>query len=114
MTPIGRWISAGASGGESAPRRCDLTDIELKPRPDGVIVVSEEFDVVVIGAGPAGEVAAGRLGEAGLRVAIVEEHLIGGEGSCCACLPSEALLRPAVVLAGVQRGPGAGEGVTGR
>jgi dihydrolipoamide dehydrogenase len=42
---------------------------------------AREFDVVVIGAGPAGEVAAGRLGQAGLSVAIVEDHLIGGECS---------------------------------
>jgi pyruvate/2-oxoglutarate dehydrogenase complex dihydrolipoamide dehydrogenase (E3) component len=57
-----------------------------------------EFDVIVIGAGPAGEVAAGRLGEAGLEVAIVEEHLVGGECSYYACMPSKALLRPGEMM----------------
>ena len=53
-----------------------------------------EFDVVVIGAGAAGEVAAGRLGEHGLSVAIVEHSLVGGDCSYYACMPSKALLRP--------------------
>ncbi|MDE3131820.1 MAG: NAD(P)/FAD-dependent oxidoreductase, partial [Acidobacteriota bacterium] len=74
----------------------------------------DEFDVVVIGAGPAGEVAAGRLGAAGLSVAIVEEHLVGGECSYYACMPSKALLRPAELLAEVARVPGAREAVSGR
>jgi pyruvate/2-oxoglutarate dehydrogenase complex dihydrolipoamide dehydrogenase (E3) component len=78
-----------------------------------VSVVTEEFDVVVIGAGPAGEVAAGRLGEAGLDVAIVEEHLVGGECSYYACMPSKALLRPGELLAELARVPGAREAVTG-
>src|ERR671937_3334386 len=82
------------------------TRTELSP-------VSEEFDAVVIGAGPAGEVAAVRLGEAGLSVAIVEEHLVGGECSYYACMPSKALLRPAELLAEVERVPGAREAVTG-
>ena len=73
----------------------------------------QSFDVVVIGAGPAGEVAAGRLADAGLEVAIVEEHLIGGECSFYACMPSKALLRPAEVLREVRRIPGAAEAVTG-
>jgi pyruvate/2-oxoglutarate dehydrogenase complex dihydrolipoamide dehydrogenase (E3) component len=72
-----------------------------------------EFDVVVLGAGPAGEVCAGRLGEAGLEVAIVEPHLIGGECSFYACMPSKGLLRPGELLAEVRRIPGVREAVTG-
>jgi pyruvate/2-oxoglutarate dehydrogenase complex dihydrolipoamide dehydrogenase (E3) component len=72
-----------------------------------------EFDVVVLGAGPAGEVAAGRLGDSGLEVAIVESHLIGGECSFYACMPSKALLRPGELLAEVRRIPGVREAVTG-
>jgi len=73
----------------------------------------QTFDVVVIGAGPAGEVVAGRLAENGLTVAMVEPELVGGECSFWACMPSKALLRPAEVLAEVRRVPGAAEAVTG-
>ncbi len=73
----------------------------------------QSFDVIVIGGGPAGEVAAGRLGGDGLEVALVERELVGGECSYWGCMPSKALLRPAEALAEVRRIPGAAEAVTG-
>ena len=65
-----------------------------------------EFDVVVIGAGAAGEVTAGRLGENGVSVAIVEQALVGGDCSFYACMPSKALLRPVELANEVRRVPG--------
>jgi dihydrolipoamide dehydrogenase len=73
----------------------------------------ESFDVVVIGAGPAGENAAGRCAAGGLRTAIVERELVGGECSYWGCIPSKTLLRPGEVLAAARRVPGAAEAVTG-
>lgn len=76
--------------------------------------MTQRFDVVVVGAGPAGEVAAGRLADAGRRVAIIESALVGGDCSFYACIPSKALLRPGEALAEIRRIPGAREAVTGQ
>ena len=75
--------------------------------------MTDTFDVIVIGAGPAGENAAGRCADGGLAVAIVERELVGGECSYWGCMPSKALLRPGDVVAAARRVPGAAEAVTG-
>jgi len=74
----------------------------------------EEFDVIVVGAGPAGEVIAGRCADGGLRVALIERELLGGECSYWACIPSKTLIRPGDVIAAARRAPGAAEAVTGQ
>jgi pyruvate/2-oxoglutarate dehydrogenase complex dihydrolipoamide dehydrogenase (E3) component len=71
------------------------------------------FDVIIVGAGPAGEVAAGKLADRGLAVAVVERELVGGECAYYACMPSKALLRPAELLAEAERVPGAAQALSG-
>jgi pyruvate/2-oxoglutarate dehydrogenase complex dihydrolipoamide dehydrogenase (E3) component len=61
------------------------------------------YDVVVIGAGPVGENAAGRVRRGGLTCVIVESRLVGGECSFYACIPSKALLRPVNLAAATRR-----------
>jgi pyruvate/2-oxoglutarate dehydrogenase complex dihydrolipoamide dehydrogenase (E3) component len=71
------------------------------------------YDVLVLGAGPAGENTADIAARDGFRVAIVERELVGGECSYWGCMPSKALLRPGEALEEVARVPGARGAVTG-
>jgi pyruvate/2-oxoglutarate dehydrogenase complex dihydrolipoamide dehydrogenase (E3) component len=75
--------------------------------------MTDQYDVVVIGAGPGGEVLAGRCGDNGLATAVVERELVGGECAFWGCMPSKGLLRPGDVIAAARRVPGAREAASG-
>jgi pyruvate/2-oxoglutarate dehydrogenase complex dihydrolipoamide dehydrogenase (E3) component len=71
--------------------------------------VPDRYDAIVVGAGPAGEVAASRLPKLGLRTALVERELVGGECAYWACIPSKTLLRPPEVRFDAKRTAGTDE-----
>jgi dihydrolipoamide dehydrogenase len=76
-------------------------------------MTEQEYDLIVIGAGPVGENVADRATQGGLRAVIVESELVGGECSYWACMPSKALLRAGAALRAASDVDGARQAVTG-
>ncbi len=78
----------------------DRSELQLKPA--GVFNAEGEYDVVVIGAGPGGYVAAIRAAQLGLTTACIESTHLGGICLNWGCIPTKALLRTAELINVIQ------------
>ncbi len=76
-------------------------------------MAAQTFDVIVIGSGPGGYVAAIRASQLGLKVAIVERENLGGICLNWGCIPTKAMLRSAEVFHLMERAKEFGLGATG-
>src|SRR5579864_9086317 len=87
---------ASATWARSPPRRCSSRCGEPAPKEDRAL--PQEFDVVCLGGGVAGEAIAGGLEGSGISLAVVERELVGGECPYWGCVPSKTLLRSGETL----------------
>jgi pyruvate/2-oxoglutarate dehydrogenase complex dihydrolipoamide dehydrogenase (E3) component len=67
-------------------------------------MVQEQFDAIVVGAGQAGPALAARCGQAGMRVALIERHLLGGTCVNTGCYPTKTLVASARAMHLARRG----------
>src|SRR5437870_4279843 len=84
-----RTHASSADCGLSSARAADSSVDDIHQTCAGGSRLSDTFDLIVVGGGPAGENAVGRCAGGGLSVALVEKELIGGECSYWGCIPSK-------------------------
>ena len=70
-----------------------MANFRLGGHSIGMESMSETYDLIVLGSGPGGYVAAIRAAQLGLKTAIVERELLGGICLNWGCIPTKALLR---------------------